>query len=164
MQYCPTTHLHARSWHTHTCTAARTCTPARMHARPIVTAFYDSRDACATVQVASSWDGRGCVAIVTGASTGLGYESCRVLASRGCHVVATVRTQVRSCACMEACVPLVPCWKGMGACLGGRTGLLQPWPRPPHRCQARVLPRHPPPRCRRHACCHAYSPTPRSPG
>jgi WW domain-containing oxidoreductase len=42
-------------------------------------------------QVAAAWDGKGKVAIVTGASAGLGIETARVLAGRGCHVVMAVR-------------------------------------------------------------------------
>ncbi|EFJ51803.1 hypothetical protein VOLCADRAFT_79467 [Volvox carteri f. nagariensis] len=46
--------------------------------------------------VCSNWDGKGCVALVTGAAAGLGYESARVLAQRGAHVVVAVRSQVRA--------------------------------------------------------------------
>jgi hypothetical protein len=43
-------------------------------------------------QVSEGWDGTGQVAIVTGASSGLGAESARVLAARGCEVVMAVRS------------------------------------------------------------------------
>lgn len=42
-------------------------------------------------EVAASWNGTGKVAIVTGASTGLGLEASRVLAAQGCEVVMGVR-------------------------------------------------------------------------
>jgi light-dependent protochlorophyllide reductase len=41
--------------------------------------------------VAAGWDGAGKVAIVTGASAGLGVESAKALASRGCKVIMAVR-------------------------------------------------------------------------
>ncbi|GIL63173.1 hypothetical protein Vafri_17284 [Volvox africanus] len=47
-------------------------------------------------QVSAGWDGSRYVALVTGAATGLGYESARVLALRGAHVVVAVRTQARA--------------------------------------------------------------------
>ncbi|GLC45915.1 hypothetical protein PLESTF_000711900 [Pleodorina starrii] len=47
-------------------------------------------------QVSAGWDGRGRVALITGAATGLGYESARVLAQRGAHVVVAVRSQARA--------------------------------------------------------------------
>jgi NAD(P)-dependent dehydrogenase (short-subunit alcohol dehydrogenase family) len=42
-------------------------------------------------QVAASWDGRGRVVLITGASAGLGAESARVLAGRGATIVALAR-------------------------------------------------------------------------
>lgn len=44
-------------------------------------------------QVVSRWDGTGKTAIVTGASSGLGEEAARALASRGCEVILAVRSQ-----------------------------------------------------------------------
>jgi hypothetical protein len=41
--------------------------------------------------VLARWDGRGKVAIVTGASGGIGAETARALAARGCHVGARAR-------------------------------------------------------------------------
>jgi hypothetical protein len=46
-------------------------------------------------QVSAKWNGKDQVALVTGAAAGLGYESARVLALRGAHVVVAVRSQVR---------------------------------------------------------------------
>ncbi|GBF95671.1 hypothetical protein Rsub_08653 [Raphidocelis subcapitata] len=42
-------------------------------------------------QLAAKWDGSGKVAIVTGSSGGLGAETARALAARGCHVVLAAR-------------------------------------------------------------------------
>eukprot|EP01025_Chloroclados_australasicus_P043671 TRINITY_DN4685_c0_g4_i2.p2 TRINITY_DN4685_c0_g4~~TRINITY_DN4685_c0_g4_i2.p2 ORF type:complete len:337 (+),score=39.04 TRINITY_DN4685_c0_g4_i2:117-1127(+) len=42
-------------------------------------------------QVCSSWDGSGKTAIVTGASAGLGAETVKALAGRGCHVIMAAR-------------------------------------------------------------------------
>lgn len=42
-------------------------------------------------QVAAGWDGKGKVALVTGASSGMGLEALRALAGRGCEVIAPVR-------------------------------------------------------------------------
>lgn len=42
-------------------------------------------------EVSSGWDGRGKVVVITGASTGLGLESARVLAARGAEVIMGVR-------------------------------------------------------------------------
>jgi NAD(P)-dependent dehydrogenase (short-subunit alcohol dehydrogenase family) len=41
--------------------------------------------------VAAGYDGQGKVVIITGASTGLGYEAARVLAARGCQIVVGAR-------------------------------------------------------------------------
>jgi NAD(P)-dependent dehydrogenase (short-subunit alcohol dehydrogenase family) len=55
-------------------------------------------------QVTEGLDLTGKVALVTGCNSGLGYESMRVLASRGAHVVGTGRTiekAVDACATVE---------------------------------------------------------------
>lgn len=66
-------------------------------------------------EVAASWAGAGTVAVVTGAAAGLGYETCRVLASKGCEVVATVRSQARADETAERLRRDVPgcCVRGM---------------------------------------------------
>ncbi len=53
-------------------------------------------------QVAAEFDGKGKVVVITGASAGLGKESARVLASRGCTVIMAVRDVAKGTAAADA--------------------------------------------------------------
>lgn len=52
-------------------------------------------------QVAANWDGKGKTVLITGANTGLGQESARVLAARGADVVIAVRDTAKGAAVAE---------------------------------------------------------------
>jgi NAD(P)-dependent dehydrogenase (short-subunit alcohol dehydrogenase family) len=59
-------------------------------------------------QVAAGWDGKGKVAIVTGASAGLGVETARVLAGCSCHVVLAVRDTAKGLRVAESIKAALP--------------------------------------------------------
>ena len=70
----------------------------------------------AAEEVAKDWDGKGKVAIVTGAFTGIGRETAKVLASRGCEVVLAGRGKERGekvsgslLACVCVCIYVYVC-------------------------------------------------------
>ncbi|KAK6936819.1 Short-chain dehydrogenase/reductase SDR [Dillenia turbinata] len=60
-------------------------------------------------EVTQGIDGSGLTAIVTGASSGIGAETARVLALRGVHVVMAVRNMVAAKKVKEAIVKENPC-------------------------------------------------------
>jgi light-dependent protochlorophyllide reductase len=53
-------------------------------------------------EVAADWDGADKVAIVTGASAGLGVESAKALAARGCKVIMAVRDTAKGQKVLES--------------------------------------------------------------
>ncbi|RLM66010.1 hypothetical protein C2845_PM16G02360 [Panicum miliaceum] len=59
-------------------------------------------------EVTAGIDGSGLVAIVTGASHGIGAETCRVLALRGAHVVMSVRNLLSGASVREDILRKVP--------------------------------------------------------
>ncbi|CAN6294388.1 unnamed protein product [Urochloa humidicola] len=59
-------------------------------------------------EVTAGVDGRGLVAIITGASSGIGLETARVLALRGVHVVMAVRNVSAGLTAREAIVAKIP--------------------------------------------------------
>ncbi|GJM91388.1 hypothetical protein PR202_ga07752 [Eleusine coracana subsp. coracana] len=59
-------------------------------------------------EVTAGVDGRGMVAVITGASNGIGLETARVLALRGVHVVMGVRNVSAGLAAKEAILAKVP--------------------------------------------------------
>ncbi|KAK3153234.1 hypothetical protein QOZ80_2BG0169570 [Eleusine coracana subsp. coracana] len=59
-------------------------------------------------EVTAGIDGRGMVAVITGASSGIGLETARVLALRGVHVVMAVRNVSARLAAKEAILAKVP--------------------------------------------------------
>ncbi|GJN20047.1 hypothetical protein PR202_gb07371 [Eleusine coracana subsp. coracana] len=59
-------------------------------------------------EVTASVDGRGLVAVITGASSGIGLETARVLALRGVHVVMAVRNVSSGLAAKEAILSKIP--------------------------------------------------------
>ncbi|CAL4923676.1 unnamed protein product [Urochloa decumbens] len=59
-------------------------------------------------EVTAGVDGRGLVAVITGASSGIGLETARVLALRGVHVVMAVRNVSAGLAAKEAIVAKIP--------------------------------------------------------
>ncbi|RLN19939.1 hypothetical protein C2845_PM02G20850 [Panicum miliaceum] len=59
-------------------------------------------------EVTAGVDGRGLVAVVTGASSGIGLETARVLAMRGVHVVMAVRNVSAGVAAKEAIAAKIP--------------------------------------------------------
>nr|CAB3495332.1 unnamed protein product [Digitaria exilis] len=59
-------------------------------------------------EVTAGVDGQGLVAVVTGASSGIGVETARVLALRGVHVVMPVRNVAAGLAVRESIVAKIP--------------------------------------------------------
>lgn len=59
-------------------------------------------------QVTEGIDGRGLTAIVTGASSGIGTETTRVLALRGVHVIMAVRNMIAAKDVKEAILKEIP--------------------------------------------------------
>nr|CAB3500226.1 unnamed protein product [Digitaria exilis] len=59
-------------------------------------------------EVTAGVDGRGLVAIITGASSGIGLETARVLALRGVHVVMAVRNVPAGRSAREGIVSKIP--------------------------------------------------------
>ncbi|WVZ57547.1 hypothetical protein U9M48_007919 [Paspalum notatum var. saurae] len=59
-------------------------------------------------EVTAGVDGQGLVAVITGASSGIGLETARVLARRGVHVVMAVRNVSAGLAVKEAIVAKIP--------------------------------------------------------
>ncbi|KAL6642746.1 hypothetical protein ACP70R_020927 [Stipagrostis hirtigluma subsp. patula] len=59
-------------------------------------------------EVTAGVDGRGLVAVITGASSGIGWETARVLALRGVHVVMAVRNISAGLAAKEGIVAKIP--------------------------------------------------------
>ncbi|XP_039825109.1 short-chain dehydrogenase TIC 32, chloroplastic-like isoform X2 [Panicum virgatum] len=59
-------------------------------------------------EVTAGVDGRGLVAVITGASSGIGLETARVLAMRGVHVVMAVRNVSAGLAAQEAIAAKIP--------------------------------------------------------
>jgi NAD(P)-dependent dehydrogenase (short-subunit alcohol dehydrogenase family) len=86
--------------------------------------------------VLAGWDGRDKVAIVTGSSGGLGAETARALAARGCHVGAETGQEARRCQEPEA-----------AADQGVAAAAIQPpaigCPHAPHRPTAQAAAREP---------------------
>ncbi|KAI8473320.1 MAG: short-chain dehydrogenase/reductase family protein [Monoraphidium minutum] len=66
-------------------------------------------------EVAAGWDGSGKTVLITGAGTGLGLESARVLAARGAEVVIAVRDAAKGNAAAASIKAQVP---------GARVGVL----------------------------------------
>ncbi|KAF8697847.1 hypothetical protein HU200_035338 [Digitaria exilis] len=67
-------------------------------------------------EVTAGVDGSGLVAVITGASNGIGLETARVLALRGVHVVMPVRNVAAGFAVRESIVAKIP---------GARIGVLE---------------------------------------
>ncbi|CAN6319284.1 unnamed protein product [Urochloa humidicola] len=59
-------------------------------------------------EVTANVDGRGLVAVITGASSGIGLETARVLALHGVHVVMAVRNVSAGLTAREAIVAKIP--------------------------------------------------------
>ncbi|XP_039785324.1 short-chain dehydrogenase TIC 32, chloroplastic-like isoform X1 [Panicum virgatum] len=59
-------------------------------------------------EVTAGVDGRGLVAVITGASSGIGLETARVLALRGVHVVMPVRNVAAGLVVKESIVANIP--------------------------------------------------------
>lgn len=59
-------------------------------------------------EVVANWDGTGKVAIVTGCATGIGFDSCKVLAEKGCEVVVTARSLDKATATADRIKAIVP--------------------------------------------------------
>ncbi|CAN6324647.1 unnamed protein product [Urochloa humidicola] len=59
-------------------------------------------------EVTAGVDGHGLVAVITGASSGIGLETARVLALRGVHVAMAVRNVSAGLAAKEAVVAKIP--------------------------------------------------------
>ncbi|OEL13718.1 Short-chain dehydrogenase TIC 32, chloroplastic [Dichanthelium oligosanthes] len=59
-------------------------------------------------EVTAGVNGRGLVAVITGASSGIGLETARVLALRGVHVIMAVRNVSAGLAAKEAIVAKIP--------------------------------------------------------
>ncbi|KAG0550330.1 hypothetical protein BDA96_01G329200 [Sorghum bicolor] len=59
-------------------------------------------------EVTAGIDGHGLVAVITGASSGIGLETARVLALRGVHVVMAVRNVSAGLEAREAIVAKIP--------------------------------------------------------
>ncbi|CAD6211941.1 unnamed protein product [Miscanthus lutarioriparius] len=59
-------------------------------------------------EVTAGVDGHGLVAIITGASSGIGLETARVMVLRGVHVIIAVRNVSAGLAAKEAIVAKIP--------------------------------------------------------